>query len=77
MAGMGLLLATVFGSNVGVAMFALSLGTAGVLATMPVFWTWPSAMLGGSAAAAGIGLIIDFSINHDVTTRLPESSTRQ
>ncbi|WP_429579995.1 MFS transporter [Paraburkholderia youngii] len=57
MAGMGLLVATVFGSNVGVAMIALSLGTAGVLATMPVFWAWPSAMLGGSAAAAGIGLI--------------------
>jgi MFS family permease len=57
MASVGLLLATVFGSNVELAMIALSLGTAGVLATMPVFWAWPSAMLGGSAAAAGIGLI--------------------
>jgi D-galactonate transporter len=57
MASVGLLLATVFGSNVGLAMIALSLGTAGVLSTMPVFWAWPGAMLGGSAAAAGIGLI--------------------
>ncbi|MFL9913417.1 MFS transporter [Paraburkholderia sp. RL17-337-BIB-A] len=57
MASVGLLVATIFGSNVGLAMVALSLGTAGVLATMPVFWAWPSAMLGGGAAAAGIGLI--------------------
>lgn len=57
LASFGLLAATVFGSNVGIAMLALSLGTAGVLATMPVFWAWPSTMLGGSAAAAGIGLI--------------------
>ncbi|CAB3802592.1 MFS transporter [Pararobbsia alpina] len=57
MASAGLLIATLFSSNIGIAMVALSLGTAGVLATMPVFWAWPSAMLGGSAAAAGIGLI--------------------
>ncbi|WOD17298.1 MFS transporter [Paraburkholderia kirstenboschensis] len=55
MASVGPLLATVSGSNVELAMIALTLGTAGVLATMPVFWAWPSAMLGGSAAAAGIG----------------------
>ncbi|MFM0213764.1 MFS transporter, partial [Paraburkholderia sediminicola] len=57
MASVGLLAATIFSSNVVLAMIALSIGTAGVLATMPVFWAWPSAMLGGSAAAAGIGLI--------------------
>lgn len=57
MASVGLLAATFFTSNVVLAMIALSIGTAGVLATMPVFWAWPSAMLGGSAAAAGIGLI--------------------
>jgi nitrate/nitrite transporter NarK len=28
-----------------------------MLSTMPVFWTYPSAILGGVAAAAGIGLI--------------------
>jgi MFS family permease len=57
MASLGLLAATVFSSNVVLAMIALSVGTAGVLATMPVFWAWPGAMLGGTAAAAGIGLI--------------------
>lgn len=55
--GLGLMLATIYGDNVVLAMAALSLGTAGLLATMPVFWTYPSAILGGTAAAAGIAMI--------------------
>ncbi|MGJ7918823.1 MFS transporter [Massilia sp. LXY-6] len=55
--GLGLMLATIYGNNVVLAMAALSLGTAGLLATMPVFWTYPSAILGGTAAAAGIAMI--------------------
>ncbi len=55
--GVGLLLATIYGDNVMLAMAALSLGTAGLLATMPVFWTYPSSILGGTAAAAGIAMI--------------------
>ncbi len=55
--GLGMLLSTVFASNVVFAMAALSLGTAGLLATMPVFWTYPSAILSGAAAAAGIAMI--------------------
>jgi MFS family permease len=55
--GLGLALATVWGDQVTLAMVALSLGTAGMLATMPVFWTYPSAILTGTAAAAGIALI--------------------
>jgi D-galactonate transporter len=55
--GLGMLLATIYGSNVVFAMAALSLGTAGLLATMPVFWTYPSAILSGTAAAAGIAMI--------------------
>jgi MFS family permease len=55
--GLGLLLSTILGSNVVYAIAALSLGTAGILATMPVFWTYPSAILGGTAAAAGIAMI--------------------
>jgi D-galactonate transporter len=54
---LGLLLATIYGNNVMLAMAALSLGTAGLLATMPVFWTYPSSILGGTAAAAGIAMI--------------------
>ncbi|MFC7299911.1 MFS transporter [Herminiimonas aquatilis] len=55
--GLGLFLSTVYGNNVVLALMALSLGTAGMLSTMPVFWTYPSAILSGAAAAAGIGLI--------------------
>jgi D-galactonate transporter len=55
--GLGLLLSTIYGSNVLIALAALSLGTAGLLSTMPVFWTYPSAILTGTAAAAGIAMI--------------------
>jgi nitrate/nitrite transporter NarK len=55
--GLGMLLSTIYGSDVVFAMAALSLGTAGLLATMPVFWTYPSAILSGTAAAAGIAMI--------------------
>lgn len=55
--GIGLYLSTIYGDNVVLALCALSLGTAGMLSTMPVFWTYPSAILSGAAAAAGIGLI--------------------
>ena len=55
--GLGLLLSTIYGSNVVIALAALSLGTAGLLSTMPVFWTYPSAILTGTAAAAGIAMI--------------------
>ncbi|AHB05226.2 MFS transporter [Pandoraea pnomenusa 3kgm] len=53
----GLYLSTVWGNNVPLAMVALSVGTAGMLATMPVFWTYPSALLVGGSAAAAIGMI--------------------
>jgi D-galactonate transporter len=55
--GLGMLLSTIYGDNVVIALAALSLGTAGLLATMPVFWTYPSAILSGTAAAAGIAMI--------------------
>ena len=38
-------------------MIALSVGVAAVLSTMPVFWSLPTAFLGGTAAAAGIALV--------------------
>jgi ACS family tartrate transporter-like MFS transporter len=36
---------------------ALSLAAAGIYAALPVFWTLPTAMLSGTAAAAGIALV--------------------
>ncbi|USX26835.1 MFS transporter [Oxalobacteraceae bacterium OTU3CINTB1] len=54
---LGLIVATVYSDNTVIAMAALSVATAGILTTFPIFWSLPTAMLGGAAAAAGIALI--------------------
>jgi len=53
----GLYASTLYGHQLVLGLVALSIGTAGVLSTMPVFWTWPSSVLAGTAAAAGIAMI--------------------
>lgn len=53
----GLLLTTLFGNNTVLAMVSLTMGTLGILTALPLFWSLPTAFLGGSAAAAGIALI--------------------
>jgi cyanate permease len=53
---LGLVGATLYADNTVVAMAALSVATAGILTTFPIFWSLPTAMLGGAAAAAGIAL---------------------
>ena len=54
---LGLIVATLYSDNTVIAMAALSVATAGILSTFPIFWSLPTAMLGGAAAAAGIALI--------------------
>jgi D-galactonate transporter len=54
---LGLLLSTLFANDVWLAMAALTLGTAGIITSLPLFWSLPTAFLGGTAAAAGIALI--------------------
>jgi cyanate permease len=54
---LGLVVATIYSDNTVIAMAALSVATAGILSTFPIFWSLPTAMLGGAAAAAGIALI--------------------
>jgi D-galactonate transporter len=54
---LGLVAATVYSDNTVVALAALSVATAGILTTFPIFWSLPTAMLGGTAAAAGIAMI--------------------
>jgi nitrate/nitrite transporter NarK len=39
------------------AIIFLSIGTLGVIGSMPLFWPLPSAFLAGTAAAAGIGIV--------------------
>ena len=55
--GVGLILSGLFGGDVTLALAALSLATMGILTSLPLFWTLPTGMLRGSAAAAGIALI--------------------
>jgi MFS family permease len=53
----GLILSGVFASTPGLAILFLSIGTLGVIGSMPLFWPLPSAFLAGTAAAAGIGIV--------------------
>lgn len=47
----------VYASNPVLAIIFLSVGTLGVIGSMPLFWPLPSAFLAGTAAAAGIGIV--------------------
>ena len=53
----GLVLSTLLSGDPAMAMAALSLATVGIITTLPLFWSLPTAYLGGVAAAAGIALI--------------------
>src|SRR5579864_9174284 len=52
----GLITAIPYGVSV-IGMIFLSIGTLGVIGSMPLFWPLPSAFLAGTAAAAGIGIV--------------------
>lgn len=54
---MGLILSVTFSHNTTFAIAALTLAAAGVISSLPLFWTFPPAFLGGAAAAGGIALI--------------------
>ena len=53
----GLLFSTVYDHNTLLAMASLTLAAVGILTTLPLFWSLPTAFLSGTAAAAGIALI--------------------
>ena len=55
--GFGLIFSVLYGDNTTLAMAGLAVGTAGIIAALPVFWSLPTAFLGGTAAAAGIAWI--------------------
>ena len=55
--GLGLIFSGVFADHPVLAMIFLSIGTLGVIGSMPLFWPIPSAFLAGTAAAAGIGIV--------------------
>ncbi|WP_414442805.1 MFS transporter [Burkholderia sp. 22PA0106] len=53
----GLLLSVAWADQTALAMVGLTLATIGILTTLPLFWSLPTAFLGGTAAAAGIALV--------------------
>jgi D-galactonate transporter len=56
----GFIISVKFSANVPIAMFGLSVATMGIMSALPIFWSIPTAYLGGAAAAAGIALINSF-----------------
>ena len=55
--GIALIFAGLYSDSTVFGMIALSVATAGILTSLPLFWTIPTAFLGGTAAAAGIAII--------------------
>jgi len=53
----GLTLSALFGQQAMLAIAALSFASAGIMSLAPLFWSLPTAFLGGAAAATGIALI--------------------
>ncbi|TDV14523.1 MFS transporter [Paraburkholderia caballeronis] len=54
---LGLVLSVAWAHDTTLAMAALTLATIGILTTLPLFWSLPTAWLAGTGAAAGIALI--------------------
>ncbi|MFX1762700.1 MFS transporter [Paraburkholderia sp. A1RI-2L] len=53
----GLVLSVAWAHDTTLAMTALTIATIGILTTLPLFWSLPTAWLAGAGAAAGIALI--------------------
>ena len=53
----GLVFSVLFRDNTTLAMAGLTVGAMGIMITLPLFWSLPTAFLAGTAAAAGIALI--------------------
>lgn len=54
---LGLVLSVVWAHDTLLAMLGLTIATMGILTTLPLFWSLPTAFLRGTAAAAGIAII--------------------
>ncbi|MFI0820206.1 MFS transporter [Streptomyces sp. NPDC021098] len=57
MGSVGFSLAAVWSGSTALSLIALSVAAAGVLTCAPLFWSLPTAFLGGTAAAAGLAMI--------------------
>jgi len=54
---LGLALSVILAKDGNLAIAALTLGLSGIMTTLPLFWSLPTAFLAGTGAAAGIALI--------------------
>ncbi|GLU35402.1 MFS transporter [Trinickia caryophylli] len=53
----GLILSVGWAHDTGLAMAALTLATAGIITSLPLFWSLPTSFLAGAGAAAGIAMV--------------------
>jgi D-galactonate transporter len=53
----GLVVSAMWSGNTWIAILALTVANVGICTVLPLFWSLPTAVLGGTAAAAGIALI--------------------
>jgi D-galactonate transporter len=56
-AAVGLVISVAFHNDVLLAMAGLTIGAMGIMCALPIFWSNPTALLGGTAAAMGIAFI--------------------
>jgi MFS family permease len=56
----GFIISVKFSANVPIAMLGMSIATMGIMTVLTIFWSIPTAYLGGAGAAAGIALINSF-----------------
>ncbi|QRX84420.1 MFS transporter [Glaciimonas sp. PAMC28666] len=56
----GFIISVKFSANIPIALIGMAIATMGILTVLPIFWSLPTAYLGGAGAAAGIALINSF-----------------
>ncbi len=56
-AGLGLAFSAAYGANTWIAVTAATFGMVGIMACLSIFWSVPTAVLAGTAAAGGIALV--------------------
>lgn len=54
---LGLVLSVAWAHDTALALAALTLATAGIITSLPLFWSLPTAFLAGAGAAAGIAMV--------------------
>ena len=57
LAGFGLAFSAIFATNTWLSVLSLSVGMIGIMASLSIFWSVPTAILAGTAAAGGIALV--------------------